>query len=52
VENVLLNTMYELPSNDKISKVVIDEGVILGSSEPILVYGAEHRRTGTTTAES
>jgi ATP-dependent Clp protease ATP-binding subunit ClpX len=44
VENVLLDTMYELPSNDKISKVVIDEGVIMGNSEPILVYEAEQRR--------
>ncbi|MGZ4958183.1 MAG: ATP-dependent Clp protease ATP-binding subunit ClpX [Methylomonas sp.] len=44
VENVLLDTMYELPSNDKISKVVIDESVILGNSEPILVYEAEQRR--------
>ena len=44
VENVLLDTMYELPSNDKISKVVIDESVILGNSEPILVYEQESRR--------
>lgn len=44
VENVLLDTMYELPSNDKISKVVIDESVIVGNSEPILVYEAEQRR--------
>ncbi|WFP52206.1 ATP-dependent Clp protease ATP-binding subunit ClpX [Methylomonas sp. EFPC3] len=41
VENVLLDTMYELPSNDKISKVVIDESVISGNSEPILVYETE-----------
>ncbi|OAI26894.1 ATP-dependent Clp protease ATP-binding subunit ClpX [Methylomonas koyamae] len=41
VENVLLDTMYELPSNDKIAKVVIDESVILGNSEPILVYETE-----------
>lgn len=45
VENVLLDTMYELPSNDKISKVVIDEGVILGNSAPILVYESEQRRS-------
>ena len=44
VENVLLDTMYELPSNDNISKVVIDESVILGSSEPILVYEPEKIR--------
>ena len=43
VENVLLDTMYELPSNDKISKVVIDENVILGKSEPILVYETEQK---------
>jgi len=43
VENVLLDTMYELPSNDKISKVVIDESVILGNSEPILVYETEQK---------
>jgi ATP-dependent Clp protease ATP-binding subunit ClpX len=39
--------MYELPSNDKISKVVIDESVILGKSEPILVYESEQRRAAT-----
>ncbi|MEY4210874.1 MAG: hypothetical protein RLZ92_1255 [Pseudomonadota bacterium] len=44
VENVLLDTMYELPSNDKISKVVIDENVILGKSEPILVYEIDQNR--------
>lgn len=44
VENVLLDTMYELPSSDNITKVVIDEGVILGQSEPILVYESEPKR--------
>jgi len=44
VENVLLNTMYELPSADNISKVVIDEGVILGESEPLLVYETEKKK--------
>jgi ATP-dependent Clp protease ATP-binding subunit ClpX len=43
VENVLLDTMYELPSNEKISKVVIDENVIQGNAEPILVYEAEQK---------
>ncbi len=41
VENVLLDTMYELPSDSSIAKVVIDEGVILGESEPYLVYEQE-----------
>lgn len=43
VENVLLNTMYELPSADNIRKVVVDGGVIAGESEPILVYEAEKK---------
>jgi len=44
VENVLLDTMYELPSSDNISKVVIDESVINGLSEPLLVYESELKR--------
>ncbi|MGY6275961.1 ATP-dependent Clp protease ATP-binding subunit ClpX [Methylomonas sp. MgM2] len=44
VENVLLDTMYELPSSDNIAKVVIDESVINGQSEPILVYESDLKR--------
>lgn len=38
VENVLLDTMYDLPSMEHVSKVVIDETVIRGESKPILIY--------------
>lgn len=38
MENVLLDTMYEIPSADNVVKVVIDESVINGESEPLLVY--------------
>jgi len=48
VENILLNTMYELPSSDDISKVVVDESVVLGHSEPYLVYETEQKKTGST----
>lgn len=42
MENVLLDTMYDLPSIDDFTKVVIDEGVINGESEPLMIYeGAE-----------
>jgi ATP-dependent Clp protease ATP-binding subunit ClpX len=44
VENVLLDTMYELPSVDNVIKVVVDEGVILGTSEPLLVYETEQKK--------
>jgi ATP-dependent Clp protease ATP-binding subunit ClpX len=49
VENVLLDTMYELPSAENITKVVIDESVILGESKPILVYEKEHKRASSDT---
>jgi ATP-dependent Clp protease ATP-binding subunit ClpX len=44
VENVLLDTMYELPSSENIRKVVVDESVIFGDSEPILVYETEKKK--------
>ena len=38
LEGVLLDTMYEIPSQSDVSKVVIDESVIEGSSKPLLIY--------------
>jgi len=38
LENVLLDTMYDLPSMQNVTKVVIDEGVIKGESKPIMIY--------------
>ncbi len=38
LENILLDTMYELPSLEGVSKVVIDEAVVEGSNQPYLVY--------------
>lgn len=38
LENVLLETMYEIPSAEHVSKVVIDENVISGDSQPLLIY--------------
>jgi ATP-dependent Clp protease ATP-binding subunit ClpX len=38
LEAVLLDSMYNIPSRDDVSKVVIDESVIKGDSEPLLVY--------------
>lgn len=37
-ESVLLDIMYKIPSQKDIAKVVIDAPVVLGDSEPILVY--------------
>jgi ATP-dependent Clp protease ATP-binding subunit ClpX len=38
LESVLLDSMYNIPSRDDVSKVVIDESVIRDGSEPLLVY--------------
>ena len=38
VESVLLDTMYELPSAENVTKVVVDESVIEQKSEPYLIY--------------
>ena len=37
LENVLLDTMYEMPSQNSIGKVVVDESVIYGE-KPYLIY--------------
>jgi ATP-dependent Clp protease ATP-binding subunit ClpX len=37
LEGVLLGSMYNIPSRDDVSKVVVDESVIRGDSEPLLV---------------
>ncbi|MBS0289386.1 MAG: ATP-dependent Clp protease ATP-binding subunit ClpX [Proteobacteria bacterium] len=38
LEQILLDTMYDLPSMEGVSKVVIDEGFINGDSGPLLIY--------------
>jgi len=47
LENVLLESMYELPAMQDVSKIVIDEAVINGDSEPYLIYeGKGKQRAG------
>lgn len=38
MEKILLDTMYELPSLENVSKVVVDEGVVSGDTQPYLIY--------------
>jgi ATP-dependent Clp protease ATP-binding subunit ClpX len=38
VEGALLDTMYDIPSVEGLTKVVLDESVIQGESEPLLIY--------------
>ncbi len=38
LEDVLLDVMYQIPSEDEVAKVIIDESVINGTSKPMLIY--------------
>ncbi len=38
MENILLDTMYDIPSAQDVSKVVIDADVVSGDSKPLLVH--------------
>ena len=41
LEDILLDTMYELPSLEGINKVVVDENVVEKKGKPILIYENE-----------
>jgi len=43
LEEALLDIMYELPSLEDVSKVVVDDDVIDGKSEPLLIYEAKDK---------
>ncbi len=46
LESVLLDTMYELPGMDNVSKVVIDENMITSDAKPILIYADQPKVSG------
>jgi ATP-dependent Clp protease ATP-binding subunit ClpX len=48
IENVLMDTMFELPSEQDISEVVVNEDVITKGSKPILVHAKKKKEIGTT----
>ena len=46
LEHALLDTMYELPGMDNVSKVVIDENMISGDAAPLLIYTDQPKVSG------
>ena len=46
LESVLLDTMYELPGMENVSKVVIDENVITSDAKPLLIYADQPKVSG------
>jgi ATP-dependent Clp protease ATP-binding subunit ClpX len=41
LENVLLDTMYDLPSMSNATKVVVDDAVVTGETKPYVIYEAD-----------
>jgi ATP-dependent Clp protease ATP-binding subunit ClpX len=41
LENVLLDTMYDLPSMTNATKVVVDDAVVTGETKPYVMYESE-----------
>ncbi|PKO83876.1 MAG: ATP-dependent Clp protease ATP-binding subunit ClpX [Betaproteobacteria bacterium HGW-Betaproteobacteria-11] len=46
LENVLLDTMYELPTLENVSKVVIDENSIESGAQPLMIYADQPKVSG------
>ncbi len=46
MEKILMETMYDLPSMQNVSKVVVDEAVARGDVKPLIVY--ENKEGGST----
>ena len=38
LEQILLDTMYELPTLENVSKVVVDESMVSADGKPLLIY--------------
>jgi ATP-dependent Clp protease ATP-binding subunit ClpX len=44
LENMLLDTMYELPDMEDVEKVVITDKVVQGDKEPTFVYADKKKK--------
>src|SRR5467141_268607 len=47
LEQVLLDVMYDLPTMENVSKVVVDENTIIGEGKPLLIYTEPPKVAGT-----
>ena len=45
LENVLLDTMYDLPATSSAKKVVVDETVVTGENAPYVIYESDESPT-------
>ena len=47
LEQVLLDIMFDLPTMENVSKVVVDENTIVGEGKPLLIYADQPKIAGT-----
>src|SRR5258708_37904091 len=50
LEQVLLDLMFDLPTMENVSKVVVDENTIIGEGKPLLIYTEPPKVAGTALA--
>ncbi len=52
LENILLKTMYDLPSQENIEEVIVDASAVKGQTQPIIVHSKQDNKskTGKTSA--
>jgi len=48
LENILLKTMYDLPSSENIEEVIVDASSVKGQTQPILVHSKKDGKSKTT----
>src|ERR687898_658782 len=48
LEQILLDTMYELPTLENVSKVVVDESMVSADGKPLLIYSDSQKVAGGT----
>jgi ATP-dependent Clp protease ATP-binding subunit ClpX len=46
LESVLLDTMYEIPTMENVSKVVVDESTIESGAQPLMIYADQAKVSG------
>ena len=50
LENILLKTMFNLPSEENVEEVIIERSVVIGQSQPIIVHSKNKNKTDKTSA--
>jgi ATP-dependent Clp protease ATP-binding subunit ClpX len=48
LENILLKTMYDLPSQDNVEEVIVDANAAKGLSQPIIVHSKSNSKSKNT----